>query len=140
MRLERVEKPFIAGFDHRRRGRVGTHIAQPGVLTATDPPTVLVETRIVEWFATPAREDFLGLGKIDRVAPAVMEHRFREPLVGIVLDQGVHQSHGRIGRHRMAAFKLALKSAQERGGIGDRFKGFAACFGRLLFERQIKRR
>jgi hypothetical protein len=40
----------------------------------------------------------------------------------------------------MAAFELALKSAQERGGIGDRFKGLVACFGRIVFARQIKRR
>ena len=69
-----------------------------------------------------------------------MEHRLREPLVGIVFDKGIHQGQGRISRHRMAAFELALKSAQERGGIGDRFKGLAACFGRILFARQIKRR
>ena len=50
----------------------------------------------------PARQDRRGVRDVGGERPAVVEHRLREPLVGVVLDRARRGTRRRVGRHDRA--------------------------------------
>ena len=125
MGLERRHEAAIACLDHRRGGGVGADDIKPFGLPFAEglPRLLMIGGGVVHHRVSG--QDVRTLLDIGRLAPAVMEHRLGQPLVGVVLQKIVEEGECCVLRHHMAAGIGPFQPADDRRRIHHRVH--AAC-------------
>jgi hypothetical protein len=115
--VEGHEEAAVAVLDDGRRRGVRADDSEPTDLSLGEELGELRDGGVVCIDGGPAGQHLRGLLHVGVVGPAVVEHRLREPLVAVVLDERVDEGHDRIRRHHLATRHPLLQLAQLEGGV-----------------------
>ena len=130
MRVQERQQAAIALLDGRPGDFVGSHHCEAPHLPLAErlgEPCQLLGGR---GDVPVDGQDQRGLLHVLRVGPAIVEHRFGEPLVGVILDQCVEKGDCRIRMDHPALAVALLEAADLRRRVDHRLIASSAAAGK----------